>query len=302
MQIVWRSIMNEKRKVINHYVYKITDPVTGQFYYGSRSCECNPNDDVYIGSPYTWKPEDKSRLVKEIIKSDFNTRDDAMQYESDIIGRYINDPLNENYHIPSKGFHVNGRVSVKDKYGNTFSVSVDDERFLSGELKHITHGNDNYFHGKVTVRDGNNNTFQVELDNPRYINGELKHNWEGRYHTDKTKEIMSKNNGRPWLGKSLSDEHRKKISESMMGKRGHNTGNKHSLETRIKMSEANRGKLNRMAKPVLQFSLDGEFIQRWDYINQAVHKLNIKNITSCCKGRQKTAGGYVWKYENSLSK
>ena len=33
--------------------------------------------------------------------------------------------------------HNKGLVSVKDKNGNYFSVSVDDPRYLSGELKHI---------------------------------------------------------------------------------------------------------------------------------------------------------------------
>jgi hypothetical protein len=34
----------------NYYVYKVVDPKTNQFYYGSRGCHCDPNDDKYMGS------------------------------------------------------------------------------------------------------------------------------------------------------------------------------------------------------------------------------------------------------------
>lgn len=43
---------------MKHYVYKITVPKTGQYYFGSRSHETPENDD-YMGSMQVWKPEDK---------------------------------------------------------------------------------------------------------------------------------------------------------------------------------------------------------------------------------------------------
>lgn len=41
----------------------------------------------------------------------------------------------------------------------------------------------------------------------------------------------------------------------------------------------------------------GEFIRNWECIIDAKRELGIAHISHCCKGRQKTAGGYVWKYE-----
>ena len=52
-------------------------------------------------------------------------------------------------------------------------------------------------------------------------------------------------------------------------------------------------------KPVLQFDQNGIFVKEWEYINQARDFLGIdpSTIVRCCKGRQKTAGGYIWKYK-----
>lgn len=59
-----------------------------------------------------------------------------------------------------------GRVPVKDKEGHTFSVSKDDPRYISGELKFISCGT-------VNVRDKDGNTMRVATDDARYISGEL---------------------------------------------------------------------------------------------------------------------------------
>jgi hypothetical protein len=54
----------------NFYVYKLTHPETGQFYFGSRGCSCDISVDPYKGSMSGWKisKEEKRSLIKEIIK------------------------------------------------------------------------------------------------------------------------------------------------------------------------------------------------------------------------------------------
>lgn len=51
--------------------------------------------------------------------------------------------------------------------------------------------------------------------------------------------------------------------------------------------------------PVLQFSIDGTFIKRYDSACDAGRILNINRsgIRQCAIGKLKTSGGYVWKYE-----
>ncbi len=50
--------------------------------------------------------------------------------------------------------------------------------------------------------------------------------------------------------------------------------------------------------PILQFSLDGEFIKKWDSLTQVERELGFRkgHIGKCCKGKSKTAKGYKWCY------
>lgn len=51
-------------------------------------------------------------------------------------------------------------------------------------------------------------------------------------------------------------------------------------------------------KKVVQYDVNGVFIRNWDYIRLVEKELGIRNsdITACCKGRRKLAGGYKWEY------
>ena len=53
-------------------------------------------------------------------------------------------------------------------------------------------------------------------------------------------------------------------------------------------------------KAVLQYSLEGEFIREWPNAYAASHGLGMSingDIGLVCKGRKKSAGGYIWKYK-----
>lgn len=52
-------------------------------------------------------------------------------------------------------------------------------------------------------------------------------------------------------------------------------------------------------KPVLQYTLQGEFVRKHESIKMARLYLGVKNshISECCKGKRKTSDGYMWKYE-----
>ena len=54
-------------------------------------------------------------------------------------------------------------------------------------------------------------------------------------------------------------------------------------------------------KAVLQYSLDGRFIKEWPNATAASHGLGKSthgDIGLVCKGKKKSAGGYIWKYKN----
>lgn len=54
-------------------------------------------------------------------------------------------------------------------------------------------------------------------------------------------------------------------------------------------------------KPVLQFDMDGNFVNEFDCAANAARSLGFNNggnITNCCKGRCKSSMGYKWKYKD----
>jgi hypothetical protein len=50
-------------------------------------------------------------------------------------------------------------------------------------------------------------------------------------------------------------------------------------------------------RKVIQYSLDGTIIDTFPTPQAATHIINYDSIISCCKGKYKTAGGYVWRFE-----
>ena len=65
------------------------------------------------------------------------------------------------------------------------------------------------------------------------------------------------------------------------------------------LSEEHKKVLSKaLSKKILQFTKSGEFIREWPSAIEASRQLVISqgNICSCCNGKYKSAGGYVWKY------
>jgi rubrerythrin len=54
-----------------------------------------------------------------------------------------------------------------------------------------------------------------------------------------------------------------------------------------------------LARKIYQYSLDGVFIGEWNSLSAASRelKINDSNISMCAKGKRKSAGGFIWKYE-----
>lgn len=93
-------------------------------------------------------------------------------------------------------------------------------------------------------------------------------------------------------GKKLSEETRKKISEAQKKV-------KHNKEWVDRVAEKHN-------KPVTQFSLNGEFINKYNSIKEAV--LSVHNsasngtlIGSVCNGKRKSAYGYLWKWDDETN-
>ena len=120
---------------------------------------------------------------------------------------------------------------------------------------------------------------------------------KGRVISEETREKMRQAH----LGVKHSEWRRKQKSEYQKGR---GIGRKYSEESKKKMSETHKklysdGYKHPMMKKILQYDFNGNFIKEWDSTNNAANTLNIQRtgITSCLKKRNKSAGGFIWKYK-----
>ena len=144
------------------------------------------------------------------------------------------------------------------------------------------------------------------------------HPMYGKYHTEETKQKMSKikkGENNPMhgnhhseevkqkiregnKGKHLSNEAKQKISEAKKGENNPMYGNHHLEEAKQKISEARKGKYvgenHPRAKAVYCYELDEIRLCAKEWAKELC--LYGTSITCCCKGRQKSTGGYHFRY------
>ena len=83
-------------------------------------------------------------------------------------------------------------------------------------------------------------------------------------------------------GRTLSEETRKKLSEANKGKTTHILGK--------------FGKDHHNSRPIIQFTLDGELIRKWDSIADAKRETGAHKIVDCCNGKRNKTNGFKWEY------
>lgn len=88
-------------------------------------------------------------------------------------------------------------------------------------------------------------------------------------------------------GQKYSEETRRKISESLLGKKTHSP-------------ELTRSIAIKNSRPIIQLSLLGEFIKEWISAMDIQRELGINNsaINRACKANRPTAGGFKWKFKD----
>lgn len=125
----------------------------------------------------------------------------------------------------------------------------------------------------------------------------IREKLQARRHTEATRKKISENNWQKtspgyWAGKEWSQERRSKMEEYWKNNSSPMKGKKHTEEA----VQANREKHR---KPIVQFKKDGTFIKEWSSGKEAGETLKIQrgDISACCKGKAKSAGGFIWKYK-----
>lgn len=105
---------------------------------------------------------------------------------------------------------------------------------------------------------------------------------KGKHHTEETKKRIAAANKKRVYG-PLSEEHKKKLSISGKGK--------HTCSEELKRQNAAM-----LAKPVLQYDFNMQFIAEYPSAIGAERALNKKSnhIADCCNGKRKSTYGYFW--------
>ena len=122
---------------------------------------------------------------------------------------------------------------------------------------------------------------------------------DGRICSEETKRKISESNkgkqsgvNHPLYGKKHSEQSKQKMSESTKGNKNM-LGKTHSKESKQKMSNSRIDK-----KKVGRYTINNIFINIFNSIQEAQRETGISatNIVKVCKGKHKSAGGYIFKY------
>ncbi len=118
-------------------------------------------------------------------------------------------------------------------------------------------------------------------------------------HSEETKRKI----GAAHKGKIVSDATRQKMRENHADNSGEKNFwyGKHLPEsTRRKISESRIGNEWAIRKSVIQYDLDGVYINTYKSMAEAHRKTGVSTagISQCCNGIQKQAGGYVWRVKD----
>lgn len=213
------------------------------------------------------------------------------------------------YHVYPKDGSNNGYIgqtkkkSPEERWNQHRNNKTDDDYFHNA-LR--AHGPENFIWKVVIICfDDDLNAYEAEYIEKYNVMRPNGYNLQpggkgGKPGPEFGQKISAAKKGRPngLLGTLKSDETKQKMSDASKGK-------KKSPDHCMSLSLAKRGKPNvKKGVPVIQLK-DGVEIARFYASTEAgrVTGINYKHIHAVCKGERwrKTAGGFQWKFETTLS-
>lgn len=229
------------------------------------------------------------------------------------IGRATNFLKRKNSHLCylRKGNHSNSHLQASwDKYGEeNFVFEVlevcEKEDLGNKEYEWVTllKSTQTEFGYNIQIVNGNE-TYEIS-DETRI---KMSNSQKGRVTSEETRRKQSEAR----KGRVNSIETRERISNSLKGKKANHS--EEQKEASRKRAIAKKGnfkpeELEKMSlkasKPIIQYTVEGEFIREFKSGLEA-HKvtgINNANIAACANNKRRIAGGYKWlyKYTNKIA-
>lgn len=209
----------------HNIVYLTTNLINGKIYIGRHVT--NKLDDGYLGSGNEFgkalKEFGRENFIREVL-FDFEDPKEMVDKETELI-KQLFENQKETYnailggsgittHSPEvrqKLREINtGIVTVRGEDGKCFKVSVNDPRYISGELKHNTYGT-------VCVKDSEGNKFRVPIDDPRWLSGELVGQTTGNIRPEETVEKHTEFMKEYWKTHDHGEEGLRKMRDANIG-------------------------------------------------------------------------------------
>lgn len=228
--------------------------------------------------------------------------------EAELIKKYDSNNRYKGYNIEFGGRNSMLAESTKKKISKAHKgLKVSDE--TKRKISKATKGKNNPFYGKKHSKA----TRQKMKENHWDCSGE-NHYLYGKHLSEETKQKLREANigeNSYWYGKHKTEETKQKISMAITGQKRTDEQKKHIKENHADFtgknhplygkhhSEETKNKLSiKCSTPVDMYDCNGKYIKTFHGMTEAGRETpaNINGISRCCKGKQKTCGGYIWKY------
>lgn len=282
------SIENEAEEDRSYCVYIHTNKINGKKYVG-QTCQWPPEKrwkggSGYHNSTYFYRAINKygwDNFEHEIIKRHLTLE------EADSLEKYLIESLNtinpHGYNAKDGGFNGKPSEETKKKMSKA-QIGKRHSEETKNKLREINTGRHHTEETKRKISESSKNKVvsQETREKLRVTN-------TGKHHTDESRKKMSESQ----KIRMSSEDERKRLGELRKGK---GTGER-SKEWK---NNIRKGVVNAVGKSVDQYSKDGKFIKTWKCMSDVEKELKIgtSQISSCCKGYEKTAGGFIWRYVN----
>lgn len=271
-------------------IYKFTNTVNGKVYIGQTICERN-RINSHFNSAYNERSKDYESSFKRAIR-----KYGKESFKYDVLFRIKNtDDLDlikrilDAMEIAFIDFYDSYNTGYNDTLGGSTKLGWKASDEIKKKISEI----------------------QKEVQSRPEVVARKKARMIGKNNPMYGIKLIGESN--PNFGVKMTDETKKKISEARKGKKGH----AHTEETKEKIRQKNKGKITSeetkeklrahftgvknplIWKPVLQYTLNGEFIKEWECITSAEKELGITHIGCSCNGNRNQSGGFLWRFKES---